>query len=556
MNYIAAAANTGVVNIDATGVATAIQPGSTIVTGSVSNSTSGGSLAGFFATCPPASITLKAPTTNPTNVTIGTNNLVPLVATVTDTNGVALTGVNLTYVSTDPTTTPASGNQITPLFPATATITAECLPPGCNPSPFNQIGLFGNGQPLSSNGVQITSTGRSASQVFAASTNSQYLYSFDFSTTGTGSLLRLPYVPNSMVITTDGSTIFMGTSHGLLSIATAALTITNGGNPYAVAPGTVLAVSPDGSTVVVTDPLRNTVSLISNTGSVASTYGGTGTHAEFSPDNETVYITAGTQLLVHSLFTGWTAIPLNSVYNDVAVTLPSVGAFFGGPTVTQARSICASSSSVAAGTPPAVANSFYPVVNDTAVGIDRLAATNDGLHILGATSTATGNKLTDIAVTLATQSSGGLQTPAACPAAPNPVPRGFINTSVTSQAFAGVTPASITGVVPASNSKSAFVTYAGSGGQLPLYMPAASGAGALSYVKLSGTATAPISGTFATDNNTFYTGTSGDNLLHLITLSGTTWSDTSTLAPALPAVTGTGYATPDLIAERARRVTN
>ena len=249
----------------------------------------------------------------------------PLVATVTDTNGVALTGVSLTYVSTDPTTTPASGNQITPLFPATATITAECLPPACNPAPFSQIGLFGNGQPLSSNGVQITSTGRSAAQVFAASTNSQYLYSFDFSTIGTGSLLRLPYVPNSMVITTDGSTIFMGTSHGLLSISTAALAISNGGNPYAAVPGTVLTVSPDGTTVVVTDPLRNTVSLVNNTGNVTSTYGGTGTRAEFSPDNQTVYITAGNQLLVHSDFTGWTTIPLSTAYNDVAITEPSVG---------------------------------------------------------------------------------------------------------------------------------------------------------------------------------------------------------------------------------------
>ena len=201
-------------------------------------------------------------------------------------------------------------------------------------------------------------------------------------------------------------------------------------------------------------------------------------------------------------------------------------------------------------------NSFYPVVNDTTTATDRLAATNDGLHILGATSVSTGDKLTDIAVTLASQSAAGLRTPAACPAAPTPVPPGFISTSVTSQAFAGVTPTTITGVLPASNSKAAFVTYAGSGGQLPLYVPAASGTGALSYVKLSGTATAPISGTFATDNNTFFTGTTGDNLLHLITLSGSTWSDTSTLTPALPAATGTGYAAPDLIAQRARRVTN
>src|SRR5439155_6257423 len=47
-----------VVTIDQNGVATAQQPGSTVITANISNA---GSSAGFFSTCPPTSITLSVP---------------------------------------------------------------------------------------------------------------------------------------------------------------------------------------------------------------------------------------------------------------------------------------------------------------------------------------------------------------------------------------------------------------------------------------------------------------------------------------------------------------
>ncbi len=74
-----------VVTIDSEGFATANQPGSTTVTATISNSNTA-SNAGFFSTCPPASIVLTAvgQTGNPINV--GLNNPQPLAATVYDDN--------------------------------------------------------------------------------------------------------------------------------------------------------------------------------------------------------------------------------------------------------------------------------------------------------------------------------------------------------------------------------------------------------------------------------------------------------------------------------------
>ena len=62
----------------------------------------------------------------------------------------------------------------------------------------------------------------------------------------------------------------------------------------------MLAVSPNGNTIVLSDPVRQIISLENSPGGVLSTYGGVATHAEFAPDSQTVYITAGNQLLVYS----------------------------------------------------------------------------------------------------------------------------------------------------------------------------------------------------------------------------------------------------------------
>lgn len=538
--------NASIATIDpSSGVVTANQPGSTDITASISSSGSG-STTGFFSTCPPASIVLAAPGKTGSTISVALNNTQPIVATVVDTNGKTITGLGLEFNSTTPQTIPAGSGSVTPTFPGTATITASCQPGTCNPAPFSQIGLFGNGKPLTSNGITVTAPGTISTVIFAGSTSSQYLYPVDFTTSQPPALVKLPFVPNSMVITQDGSTIYLGSSQGLMTVTSANSSV--GGTNTNVT-GTVLSVSPNGGQLVVSDAPRQTISLVSSAGAVNTTYGGVATAAQWSPDSNEVYITTTDgRLLVHSNFTGWTNITnLGTTYRDVAVTVPSIGAYFASPNGTIGRSDCPSTT-VGAGTPPATTNEFYPVAdNSSTSSTDHVAATTDGKHILGANTAS----LFDLALALPTQTVNGVTTIAACPAVVTP---GYFKSTTSPHPFTGIAATAINGIVPASNSAVAFVTYTGTSGLLPLYVPST---GALNYVSLTGGATlAPVSGVFSTDNNTFFAGTSGDNKVHLITVTGTTATDSATpLTPNLPDVNGKIVA-PNLLVQRPKRSTS
>ena len=517
--------DTTVVTIDQNGVATAVAPGSTIISATVSSTPSS---AGFFSTCPPVSISL----TNPGATSIAQNNTQPLVAVVKDTNSVTLTGLSLEYVSTTPQTIPGA-SSITPTYPGAASITALCMPGTCNPSPFNQIGLFGNGLPISSNKVQVTSPGTVGTVLYIASTQSRYIVPVDLTTTNLGTPVLLPYVPNSMVISVDGTSIYMGSSTELMVFNATSNALTREDTS---SPGTVLAVSPDGGTVAITDTVRKVTTLETSAGAVITTYGAASTHAQWTPDSQTVYITAGSQLLVYSTQTGWHSITPTTPVLDVATTTPAVGAYFAGATTT-ARGYCPITT--ANGT-ISTTNVFYPPADSQSVVTDRIAATNDGNHILGVTATTGTPLLNDLTVSIPYGN---------CPSA------GLTFSSTANGAFlTGATATAITGVVPASDSSVAFVTYTGTGGVLPSYIPATSGLGTVGSIKLSGTAIAPVAGVFSADNLTFYTGTTGDNLVHII--SRTTLTDTKTIAPSLPIENGTTIVTPNLLVQRVRKTTS
>ncbi|WP_263383286.1 hypothetical protein [Granulicella arctica] len=551
-----AAQTAGIVAIDQNGVATAQQPGSTVITASVSNA---GSSAGFFSTCPPTSIKLNVPNTTATNITVNQNFAQPLVATVLDQNNTVLTGLALEYVSTTPTTIPAAaGGIITPSFPGGASITAICQPPTCNPSPFNQIGFLGNGKPATSNPIGITTPGANSTLLYLASTQSRYLVPVDFTTTTLGAPVQLPYVPNSMVISVDGTSIYMGSSTELMVVSATTDGVTR---EDVSVPGTVLAVSPDNATVVIADPIKKLIYLEAAAGGVITQFGGIGTHAQWTPDSQTVYITAGDQLLVYSTFTGWNNItPTSPSPNptagntplDVAVTVPSVGAYFAGAT-TRAVTYCPSSTLSTTNGQTTVANVFNPQADQVTTATDRIAATNDGRHIIGAAAST--GLLSDLQVTLPAQQ---------CPLATQQFSTGGTSTPFTTTALTGIVPVTITGVFPTSDSTAAVVTYTGTGGVLPAYAPAVAGTatpGALTNIKLSGTATAPVAGVWSTDNFTFYAGTSGDNLVHLITrpAAGSTLTDSKTIAPNLPLAPNTGgtgtIAIPNLMVQKPRKTT-
>jgi trimeric autotransporter adhesin len=562
LSYVAQTSS--IVSIDQNGVATAQQPGSTVITANISNA---GSSAGFFSTCPPTSITLSIPAGSGGNssnsIIVNPNNTQPITSLVKDKNGTILTGLSLLFESTTPTTIPvASAGTVTPTFPGAAAITAVCQPPSCNPSPFNQIGLFGNGKPVTSNPITVTAPGVNSTNLYIASTNSLYLVPVDFTQPQPGTPVRLPYQPNSMVISNDGSSIYMGSAYEIMTISALSNSVTNQ-DPSVT--GTVLAVSPDGSTLVITDPIRQFVYLYNanGTGGIQTQIGGVGTHAAFSPDSQTVYITLGdynastgvitpnNQLLVHSAFTGWYQTTSSQPTTDVAIGVPTVGAFFGGNPTT-ARSYCPVTTTVggAPTTSSTTTNVFYPDAGVIAPAVDRVATTNDGLHVLGATATT----FTDLAIP------SGLPI-GNCPLADG-TPVNFTTNVAFNGALPGATATAITGIFPTSDSKIAFVTYTGTGGVVPTYAPQASGAGTPGTIPLSkalGTPIAPVAGVVSADNQTFFAGTSGDNAVHLITrqADGTYKDVTTPIVPKLQdANNPNNYVAPNLLVQKPRKSTS
>ncbi len=534
--------NGSVVSIDQNGVATATQPGASLINAATSNASSS---IGSFATCPPASIVLSpaGSTSAPTApIAVAQNVQQTFIATVKDINNNPINNLSLEFVSTVPQTTPVAAGLVTPSFPGAASITAICQPPSCNTAPVNQIGLFGNGLTVTSNPVQITSTGANLSTVlYVASTGSQYIQPYDFTVNTQGSAIRLPFVPNSLVLSTDQTTIYMGTSNELMVFSTASNAVVA---EYPALTGSAISVSPDSNLIVYTDPNKKLTYLLTGSGaSIQTEYGGVATHAQWSPDSQTVYITTTDgRLLVYSTFTGWTPVPLANVPTDLAVTVPSAGVYLanGAGTVT-GRTSCpvVVVNQGTSGNIITTSNTPYPQVDVTTAVADRLAATNDGVHILGASAAA---GVSDVRVA---PKSG------ACP-----IP--FTSTPTAPLPFLVAVPTAITAINATSDSAYALVTYTGTGAAVPQYVPSTHTLTSIPLVTAAGKAApiAPVAGVFSSDNNTFYVGTTGDNLVHQLTRGVSSFSELAVpLVPALPGFNG-GIATPNLLAQRPRKTGN
>ncbi|MGC2299942.1 MAG: hypothetical protein WA476_14140 [Acidobacteriaceae bacterium] len=551
------------------GTATANLPGSTVINANTSEVTSA---AGFFSTCPPVSIQLSI--NGATSATVTPSSPQTVVALVKDTNGTTINGLNLTYASTEPQNlSVGSTGLVTATFPSHATVTAVCQPPTCNPAPVNLIGTLGNGMPVTGNIVSVNSPGRSSNQIWMASSQSPYFSEVDLTTGGAAAPIRLPYTPNSMMMDQAGSTLYFGSYRELMIYSALSNTLSK---EVTAVPGVVLAVSPTGSTVVINDQLRQVIYLYSATAGTYTSIGGIANRARFSPDGTTVYIsgqdptTGQNTMFVNSTDTGWSSYPLTNqpvyscpleaagtaavpAYNpswdpycgpSLTVTVPSVATFLSGNS-TAVRSFCPSSSS----TPP-----YFPPAADVGVTTTQLTATPDGNHILG----ADGTTFSDILLLQAPGGPPGVPV-GACPAYSGATPL-TLTTSLSSGALP-VAPTEIDQVIASPDSTLAFVTYSASAasGLLPYYTPVpataattASVFGTLGTVQLSSGAQAPLAGVFSPDGSIFFTGTSGDNLVHMV--NTTTLTDTQTIDPKL--TNGSGTAVPvQFLAVKSRSTT-
>jgi hypothetical protein len=582
LNYSVSNSNVATFN-STTNVLTAQQPGTTSITATIAQSASS---AGYFSTCPAASI----------NVTLaggGTKGVVTqgvsqnLTTTVVDTLGNPINGLNLSYESTNPVDiSVSSGGAISAAFPGLASIYAVCEPSSCNPAPINEFGLNGTGLSLTSNPVGITVPGTTSDFVwFAALGQSQYFASLELLTGNPGSTVRLPFVPNSMVMDEGGNDLYFGSERELMIYSTASNSLTT---QNTTSPGVVLAVSPNNNELVINDQVRGLFYLYNSSSGPTGSYGGMGVAAAWTPDSNTVYIVDNAQantpatcptqpitghtdtLYVYNVNVGWSTYPLPPnplpagalpsctgqpdapISTDVqalAITVPGIGAYIAGiPTV--AHTWCPSGT---------VGNNasiqFYPQSDSVNVLTNVLGATNDGAHILGASLSGSSITLDDIGLSIppdsihpsalcpeTTTGTPPNQVETMSPLSTNPTLNGAVN-------LTGVTDASavnqvVTGAAPTSTSTTtaapiAFVTYSTpststTAVQLPYYLPQPSGIGPTGYVKFADNSsatppTAPLAGVFSPDNSIFFVSTSGDNEIHFISIP--TNVNTTTAAP-------------------------
>jgi hypothetical protein len=273
-------------------------------------------------------------------------------------------------------------------------------------------------------------------------------------------------------------------------------------------------------------------------------------------------------LYVYNASTGWATYDLSTTTGgskSLAITIPSVGAFLSGSS-TVAHTWCPS------GTVGNYANMlFYPQGpspdNSVAAQTDVLAATTDGIHILGASTSGSSITLSDIGVNIPalnclptdmntnplalgdTLSPLVLLTALTQPSAITTPTADFNSCASTSWRVSACL-----NVVPSPASNLAFITYtpptsgANTGVSLPYYVPGACVAGTggapptcttgtVGSVTLTGNSaiTAPLAGAFTPDDKLFFVSTAGDNMIHYISVP--TLTDTQQISPNLPACT-------------------
>ncbi len=255
-------------------VFTAAIPGQGQVTAAAAGIVSGGVP---FTTCPVTKIAFHDANGSTAPVTIANAGTVTLTADVTDSKGTAV-GVSPLFINPQPlaTTVAPSTNTITLTGQSAglSAIVAACAPPLCNANLF----------PVFSNAFDVTVSGTSATTtVYAASTSGTSLVPIDSGSNAAAAAITLPSSPNSMMFHPNGSKLYLGSATAdLMVVDTASKAVTT----VSGALGKVLAVSPDGTTVLTATATNVYIAfplLTSGTNVLKQSFANA-TGAAFSPD--------------------------------------------------------------------------------------------------------------------------------------------------------------------------------------------------------------------------------------------------------------------------------
>lgn len=245
--------NPSVASVNSTGLVTAGNPGFTGVFASASNTTSAPMP---FTTCMPIEIRLHIQGQPNESATLTQNQAVTMESDMVDANGFTQNSLQTVMASTAPIVANIAGLSLSATSFGGAGISAACIPPTCGVG--LNLPVYSNLFPVT---VSATSTGPGKSpnpKVFVASSftppsgTSSMVFPIDTTaatpTLGTG--VTLPGVPNSMVFSANGQVAYLGTNAGLVAFNPT-------GNAATLVDvtvlGKVLAVSPDGTIVVVSN---------------------------------------------------------------------------------------------------------------------------------------------------------------------------------------------------------------------------------------------------------------------------------------------------------------
>ena len=273
--------------LNSAGVFTAEAPGSTTIFGSVSGVNS---VSVPYTTCPAVTILVHDAGSSNTSFLLNPAGTQPLTADVYDSNNQYIRPT-LTWGSSNTASatvaTGTSGNNpatITAVAAGTASITAACSYPDCNINVPAQYSL---------NVVTATVSGGTTTNVYAASTNSTTLVPISTSTNTAGTAITLPNLPNSIIIDPAGNNLYLGSSSGLMTVNLASSTITT----YFLN-GTIVAISPDGRYLLVSDSVDGTVNYfnLSNQTVTYTSAGFTTTSSAYTPDSKYNEWVSGSQL--------------------------------------------------------------------------------------------------------------------------------------------------------------------------------------------------------------------------------------------------------------------
>ncbi len=299
-----------------------------------------------FTTCAVQSISLAIEGTSGNSFSISAGGSKTIIPTVVDTLGITITGTPLTWCSSEPASvsvgsTNCSSNTSNVSARATqagaATILASCTPPTCNIGFENTLRHTLPIYPTGVVNATVTGTGQSTSAWVtstACGTTSgctSLIVSIAVPADTFASAGNLPETPNSLVFDRQGSRIFLGSSAGLMVANPTQNPV--GVSKFVAVTGKVLAVSPNGNKVIVSDPgatsplpRASQVFVFDATSNTAVNFPIVGaTAADFSPDGLKAYILAGNKLYVYSTLDALQTIPLTAPASDVSFL--SIGAF-------------------------------------------------------------------------------------------------------------------------------------------------------------------------------------------------------------------------------------